>query len=88
VFRRWAFQELQACICICKGRANSPAGPPPQTIRAQGGTAEAVIGVDQQGTSVQALKLALAELDRVLIWHHPSPFTTFHPKLYIFDGKH
>ena len=36
---------------------------------------------------MQALKLALAELDRVLIWHHPSPFTTFHPKLYIFDGE-
>lgn len=55
-------------------------------FRATGGTAEAVIGVDHQGTSLQALRLALAELDRVFIWHHPSPFTTFHPKLYIFDG--
>jgi hypothetical protein len=47
---------------------------------------EAVIGIDQQGTSLQALTLALEELDRVYIWHHPSPFTTFHSKLYIFDG--
>lgn len=30
--------------------------------------------------------MALAELDRVHIWHHPSPFTTFHPKFYIFQG--
>jgi hypothetical protein len=56
-------------------------------FRVDGGFAEAVIGVDHQGTSLQALTLALAELDRVFIWHHPNPFTTFHPKLYIFHGE-
>jgi hypothetical protein len=55
-------------------------------FRARGGNAEAIIGVDHSGTSQQALKIALAEFDRAYIWHHPNPFTTFHPKIYIFEG--
>lgn len=30
--------------------------------------------------------MALAHFDRSYVWHHPSPFTTFHPKVYIFEG--
>jgi len=56
-------------------------------FRERGATIEAIFGIDQLGTSVQALTLALAEFDRVYVWHHPSPFTTFHPKFYMFQGE-
>ena len=51
---------------------------------AAGKTEEAVIGVDEKGTSLQALQYALANFDSVQILH--VDYHTFHPKLYIFYG--
>src|SRR5256885_16013667 len=47
----------------------------------------AVIGVDEQGTSIEALKFALDNFSQTHVAHVPGPFTpTFHPKLYAFRG--
>lgn len=48
-------------------------------------TSEFVIGIDHNGTSYQALQYALANFDTVQILH--MNYSTFHPKLYIFQGK-
>ncbi len=80
------FRRLRLVSAFAKEGPIIRLAPYLKRFRARGGTAEAILGIDQQGTSLQALTLALAELDRVYIWHHPSPFTTFHSKLYIFDG--
>lgn len=45
---------------------------------------EAVIGIDQFGTSAQALKFALDNFDA--IYYTREPGRTFHPKIYIFEG--
>ena len=52
--------------------------------RAAGKTSVAVFGVDQQGTTKDALELALRLFDRVYITREPG--ITFHPKLYLFKG--
>lgn len=52
--------------------------------RAQGYSLEAVIGLDQQGTSREALELSMQLFDRVYVTSEPG--ITFHPKMYLFNG--
>jgi len=47
----------------------------------------AIIGIDEQGTSKEALEFALANFSETFVAHVPGPFSpTFHPKLYLFSG--
>ena len=52
--------------------------------RRAGKTVEAVLGIDQRGTSMEALRLALDLFDRTYVTHQHA--ITFHPKLYLFTG--
>lgn len=52
--------------------------------RAKGRTIRAIFGIDQQGTSKEALELALALCDEVYVTQERG--ITFHPKAYIFIG--
>ena len=52
--------------------------------RAAGKQAEAIFGIDHQGTSRQALELSIKLFDKVYI--HREPGFTFHPKIYLFNG--
>lgn len=52
--------------------------------RLSGGKTEAIIGIDQHGTSLEALELALALFDEVYVTQERS--ITFHPKIYLFTG--
>ena len=54
--------------------------------RARGFKIEAIFGLDQQGTSAQALAFALQHFDNVYVTREPN--LTFHPKMYAFDGPH
>jgi HKD family nuclease len=54
--------------------------------QADGRRIEAVVGIDHQGTSRQALELALEFFDAV--YYTREPGLTFHPKMYLFDGAH
>jgi HKD family nuclease len=53
--------------------------------RQLGKRARAIVGVDMNGTSKQALELALAVFDEVFVTHSTS-HSTFHPKFYLFYG--
>jgi HKD family nuclease len=55
-----------------------------QTWRTNGRTIRAIFGIDQQGTSKDALELALTLCDEVYITQERG--ITFHPKAYIFTG--
>ena len=55
-----------------------------ETWRATGKRAEAIFGIDQQGTSKEALALALRLFDSVYVTRAKG--ITFHPKIYSFDG--
>ena len=52
--------------------------------RASGKTAEVILGIDQQGTSQDALELALSLFGRVYVTQEGG--ITFHPKIYLFKG--
>ena len=51
---------------------------------ASGRTSGAILGIDQQGTSKEALEQALALFDEVYVTNQAG--LTFHPKLYLFAG--
>lgn len=53
--------------------------------REKGKTIEAVLGIDQQGTSREALELSLALFHAVYVTREAG--ITFHPKIYLFKGK-
>lgn len=53
--------------------------------RAQGKTSAAIFGIDQQGTSQDALELAHHLFDRLFITRQAG--ITFHPKIYMFKGS-
>jgi HKD family nuclease len=52
--------------------------------KSDGNTTKAIFGIDQQGTSKEALELALSLCDEVYITQERG--ITFHPKIYIFSG--
>ncbi len=45
------------------------------------------IGVDNQGTSKQALELLVEKNIETYIFHKEEEFITYHPKLYLFEGE-
>lgn len=53
--------------------------------RRKGKTSAAILGIDQQGTSKDALELALRHFDRVHVTREAG--ITFHPKMYLFTGR-
>ena len=53
--------------------------------REDGKTSAAIVGIDQQGTSKDALDLALSLFDCVYVTREAG--ITFHPKMYLFTGK-
>ena len=52
--------------------------------REHGKTSSAIVGLDQQGTSKDALDLALSLFDCVYVTREAG--ITFHPKMYLFTG--
>ena len=53
--------------------------------REYGKTSAAIVGIDQQGTSKDALDLALSLFDCVYVTREAG--ITFHPKMYLFTGE-
>lgn len=78
------FNSLKAVVAFAKAgpllRLQSAITP----RRLSGFRIEAVIGVDQFGTSAQALNFALENFDTTYFTREPG--RTFHPKVYIFEG--
>lgn len=55
-----------------------------KAFRAAGGQIRSVVGIDQQGTSRQAIELAMTLMDDVYVTCEAG--ITFHPKIYVFEG--
>src|SRR6266571_3591230 len=53
--------------------------------RERGNSIFAIIGFDHRGTSYQALSFMLERFDEVRLVN-AGGFSTYHPKLYLFDG--
>lgn len=46
-----------------------------------------VVGIDQKNTSFEALQLLCESADELYIYHNEDANTTFHPKMYFFEGE-
>ncbi len=46
-----------------------------------------IVGVDQKGTSKEALEAILGLDVSAYIFYQPSPHSIFHPKIYLFEGQ-
>jgi hypothetical protein len=57
-----------------------------KALRARGGTADMVVGVDLKGTTRQGLEEARRHVDNLYVVHDPEG-RTFHPKVYLATGK-
>lgn len=79
------FQELRVVVAYAKSGPLHRLRAHFDAWRKAGGKSYAIIGIDQQGTSQEALEPALALFDRVYVTRERG--VTFHPKAYIFEGK-
>jgi HKD family nuclease len=79
------FSEFTAVVAWAKESGLSRIRPLIQGFRAGGGTARILLGIDEDGASVEGLHAAINDFDEKLVLNDAAS-GTFHPKLYIFDG--
>ena len=78
------FCQLNLIVAYAKSGPFLRLEDPLRRWRERGGRTFAMFGVDQQGTSREALEIALAVFDEVSVLRVPC--STFHPKMYWFQG--
>ncbi|MFO0335238.1 MAG: phospholipase D family protein, partial [Pseudomonadota bacterium] len=83
------WKRFRAAVAFAKRSGTQHIAPALRAFVASGRQAELLVGVDHRGTSQEALEELLAAVSppsRVVICHNNLPFTTFHPKLYLFSS--
>ncbi|MGR3792768.1 phospholipase D-like domain-containing protein [Vannielia sp. SX4] len=78
------FNELRWLVAYAKSGPLHRLAQRLEDWRKKGNKTRAIFGIDQQGTSVEALELALSLCDEVFVTQERG--ITFHPKAYIFSG--
>jgi HKD family nuclease len=82
--------EYNACrIIVAFARLSGIARLLPQVRdwRSRGNLIEAIVGIDLFGTSREALQVMLDEFNAVYITRTADDSCTFHPKMYLFEGR-
>ena len=79
------FERLTLIMAYAKSGPLRRLEPDFHQWRNRGGYTSAIFGVDQRGTSREALEFALALFDRVFVLGVPN--STFHPKMVWFQGN-
>lgn len=79
------FTRLRIIVAYAKSGPILRLEPEFQQWKKEGKQICAIFGVDQQGTSLEALTLALNLFDNLYVTREK--MITFHPKVYIFEGK-
>lgn len=83
-FNSNAYHSFQCLVAFAKVKPFYKMHDNIRKWKALGKSAEAIIGIDHKGTSVQALQYALSNFQHTYVLH--ADHATFHPKLYIFSG--
>jgi len=78
------FDSFQLIVAYAKSGPLNRLRTDLQAWRAKGHKTQAIVGIDQRGTSFEALELALNLFDDVFVTQERG--ITFHPKLYLFGG--
>lgn len=80
------FQDFRIIVAYAKAGPLYRLKSSLATWKGAGKSIKAIFGIDQQGTSKEALDFALSLFDEVYITQERG--ITFHPKIYIFSGAH
>lgn len=79
------FNEFRLIVAYAKSGPFNRLRADLEKWRQEGKKIEAIIGIDQRGTSYEALGLALSLFDAVYVTQESA--ITFHPKIYLFGGE-
>src|SRR5437773_1147333 len=79
------FDSFAFCVAYAKISGINLIGDKLNHFVNTGGTATAIIGIDQKNTSIEAIQSLLALCTSVYIFHGENFSQTFHPKFYFFD---
>lgn len=83
------FDSFQAAVAFAKRSGVQHIEDDLKAFIEKGNTARIVVGVDLGGTSSEGLEAlidALGESGELFVSHDENTFTTFHPKIYFFEG--
>lgn len=88
LFQDTAYNSFTGIVAFASRDAVSALSPYISTARTQGWEVKIVVGIDQGGTSKQALDEIETLGVRSYIYHinHPGNSVIFHPKIYLFEG--
>jgi HKD family nuclease len=89
--RHGQFESFQAAVAYAKKSGVQHLEDKIRAFINSGKKARIIVGIDQQGTSVEGLESLLSALNdhgELFINHDENSFVTFHPKIYYFEGKH
>ena len=81
------FEKLKIMVAYAKEAPLKKLVSTIESWKSEGKRIDAVLGIDQQGTSLDALSTASDLFDSVRIFHQAGFTHTFHPKLYFFQGE-
>ncbi|GAB4408740.1 MAG: hypothetical protein Fur0044_02100 [Anaerolineae bacterium] len=84
------WNSFQAAVAFAKQSGVAHLQNELQGFVNRGGYIRMVIGIDQYGTSIEALSDLLSIIgDKGEIWinHEPNKYITFHPKVYLFEAE-
>lgn len=84
-FSSSAYNSFRCLIAFAKVKPMYKLHESIQKWNASGNQTEAIIGIDHNGTSAQALQYALSNFQHTYIMH--AEHSTFHPKMYLFSGE-
>ena len=86
-FKDSAFEEFSGLVAFVSNRGANILATLARTASGRMRRKELVVGVDQGGTSVEALRELLGSGIEVRVFYTPSP-SIFHPKVYLFHGPY
>lgn len=83
------YDTFYAAVAYLKTSGLSYIREPLQAFIQNGGKARIVAGIDQFGTSYEALQTLLSISGNCELWvnHDTRKYITYHPKLYLFEGQ-
>lgn len=79
------YKQLRLLVAWAREGGMAQLSPAFFEFRANGGSIEAIIGIDRRGTSVQALQLLHQLANRVFVFKNNDKGAIFHPKLYLLE---
>jgi hypothetical protein len=81
------YSQLTMLVAFAKLSGVQRMGPALQEFRASGGRVTAFVGIDYDGTSLEALLALLGLSDELFVVHVESTGQAFHPKVYDLSGN-